>query len=131
MAGAIDDAERLVQWELRTNEKQKILDRLFAEDLMRHDLPRKATDYPELTGELHYAAIGFLARTPSQLLAVNQEDLTKETAQQNLPGTTWQYPNWGRKMRWTVEELAAPGPASDCAVMVRHWVERSGRAQAL
>ena len=25
--------------------------------------------------------------TPSQLLAINQEDLTKETAQQNLPGT--------------------------------------------
>ena len=36
---------------------------------------------------------------------MNQEDLTKEPHQQNLPGTTWQYPNWSRKMRFTVEEL--------------------------
>ena len=35
---------------------------------------------PELTGELHNAIVGFLALTPSQLLAINQEDLTKEAA---------------------------------------------------
>jgi 4-alpha-glucanotransferase len=39
------------------------------------------------------------------LLAINQEDLTKELSQQNLPGTTWQYPNWGRKMRFSLEQL--------------------------
>ena len=49
-------------------------------------LPRQAPAYPELTGELHNAVIGFLALTPAQLLAINHEDLTKETAQQNLPG---------------------------------------------
>ena len=50
--------------------------------------------------------------TPSQLLAINQEDLTKEMNQQNLPGSTWQYPNWGRKMRFTIEQLRGdPGNA--------------------
>ena len=39
----------------------------------------QAAAYPELTGELHNAIVGFLALTPSQLLAINQEDLTKET----------------------------------------------------
>ena len=41
--------------------------------------------------------IGFLLSTPSELAIVNQEDLTGETEQQNLPGSTWQYPNWRQK----------------------------------
>jgi 4-alpha-glucanotransferase len=126
-AGAIDDEAHREQWELRTNEKQKMLDRLFEEGLLRADLPRQAAAYPELTGDLHHAAIGFLARTPAQLLAVNQEDLTKETAQQNLPGTTWQYPNWGRKMRYSVEDLSAREEARGFTAMVRYWVVKSGR----
>ena len=89
----------------RLEEKQKMLDMLFELGLLPPGLPRRASAYPELTGELHNAVVGFLAMTPSQLLAINQEDLTKETAQQNLPGTTWQYPNWGRKMRFTLEQL--------------------------
>jgi len=58
---------------------------------------------------------------------LNQEDLTKETEQQNLPGTTWQYPNWRRKMRFTVEELWREQQALDFAQMFRHWLERTGR----
>jgi 4-alpha-glucanotransferase len=104
-----------------------MLDVLFEMNLMPGHLPRQAGAYPELTGELHNAVIGFLALTPSQLLAVNQEDLTKETAQQNLPGTTWQYPNWGHKMRYTVEELRSDETARNFTLMCRTWVERTGR----
>jgi len=50
--------------------------------------------------------LGFLLATPCVLAAINQEDLSGETEQQNLPGSTWQYPNWRRKMRVTVEEIA-------------------------
>jgi len=49
--------------------------------------------------------IGFLLSTPCALAVVNQEDLTGETDQQNLPGSTWQYPNWRRKMKIPVEEF--------------------------
>jgi 4-alpha-glucanotransferase len=90
-------------------------------------LPREAASYPELTGELHNAVIGFLALTPSRLLALNEEDLTKETAQQNLPGTTWQYPNWGRKMKFTVEQLRSDPQALAFTSMVRRWLAESGR----
>jgi 4-alpha-glucanotransferase len=82
---------------------------------------------PEMTGELHNAVIGFLALTPSQLLAVNQEDLTKEIAQQNLPATTWQYPNWSRKMKFTLEQLRTEPVARDFVAMFRNWLERTGR----
>ena len=50
--------------------------------------------------------VGFLLSTPCRLAIVNQEDLTGETQQQNLPGTTWQHPNWRRKMKVAVEDLA-------------------------
>jgi 4-alpha-glucanotransferase len=126
-AGVIDEVAWRAQWDLRAREKQKMLDRLFAQGLLGPTLPRRASDYPEWTGELHNAAIGFLAQTPSQLLAVNQEDITKEPAQQNLPGTTWQYPNWGRKMRFTVEELRDHEEAKGFARMVRDWIINSGR----
>ena len=80
-----------------------------------------------MSGPLHHAIVGFLALTPSQLLAINQEDLTKELHQQNLPATTWQYPNWGRKMRFTVEQLRADPEARAYAAMFRDWIVRSGR----
>ena len=67
--------------------------------------------------------LGFLLSTPCVLAIINQEDLTGETEQQNLPGSTWQYPNWRRKWRGTVEEL---GPL---AVRFRELAERSGRAE--
>jgi 4-alpha-glucanotransferase len=51
--------------------------------------------------------VGFLLSTPCSLAVVNQEDLTGETAQQNLPGSTWQYPNWRRKMKIRVEEFGS------------------------
>jgi len=127
--GAIDEEAYRSQWAARANEKQKMLDRLLEEGLLRGDSPRQAADYSELTGDLHQAAIGFLARTPAQLLAVNQEDLTKETAQQNLPGTTWQYPNWGRKMRYSLEDLRTCEEARGFAAMVRNWIIESGRAR--
>jgi 4-alpha-glucanotransferase len=126
-AGMLNDEGYRSQWEMRQSEKQKMLDLLFEQNLLPAHLPRCVSAYPELTGDLHYAVIGFLAQTPSQLLAINQEDLTKETAQQNLPGSTWQYPNWGRKMRFTVEELRTNNDAKNFSAMVRNWIVDTGR----
>jgi 4-alpha-glucanotransferase len=111
----------------RAVEKQKMLDALFAEGLLPPSVPRSAREVPELTGELHNAIIGFLAATPSMLLLINQEDLTKEIAQQNLPGTTWQYPNWSRKMHFRLDELYSARQATDFVQMFRHWIEKTGR----
>ena len=58
-----------------------------------------------VTPELHRAFIGFLVSTPAKLVVLNQEDLFLEMNQQNLPGTTDQYPNWKRKMRYSLEDL--------------------------
>lgn len=113
----------------RAAEKQKILDVLHRAGLVPESFPRNASEVPELTGELHNAITGFLASTPSMLMVLNQEDLHKETEQQNLPGSTWQYPNWRRKTRFTVEELRSDGPAKDFTRMFRHWLQKTGRLE--
>jgi 4-alpha-glucanotransferase len=126
-AQLIDEDTARAQHAVRHGEKQKMADVLFELGLMPQHLPRDVQAYPELTGELHNAIVGFLALTPSQLLAINQEDLTKELNQQNLPGSTWQYPNWGRKMRFTVEELRGDHGTRGYTTMFADWIERSGR----
>ncbi len=65
--------------------------------------------------------IGFLLSTSCALAVINQEDLTGETEQQNLPGSTWQYPNWRRKMRIPVEEFGS------IEGRLRDAIVRSGR----
>jgi len=68
--------------------------------------------------------LGFALATPCALAIVNQEDLTGETEQQNLPASTWQHPNWRRKMKVAVEDLAP------LAEDLRRRIERSGRCAA-
>ena len=125
--GTIDDNLRLSQHADRTQDKQRLLDALFTAGLLPGGYEHDAARIPELTGELHYAVSGFLASTPCLMWLINQEDLTKEPHQQNLPGTTAEYPNWGRKMRWTIAELASVKESRDCAAMLRDWVRKSGR----
>jgi 4-alpha-glucanotransferase len=111
----------------RAREKQKLLDLLVSLKLLPEWLPRDASQVPELTGELHYAIVGFLASTPSKLMVLNQEDLLKQTEQQNLPGSTGEYPNWRRKMKCTIEELWTSDEIRNFAEMFRSWLDRTGR----
>ena len=130
-AGTIDrDAYEAQQLD-RARDKQSLLDALFTAGLLPEGHGRRASEIPELTGELHYAIIGFLASTPAVLWLVNQEDMTKEPAQQNVPGTTSEYPNWSRKMRWSIADLGNLRVARDCAGMVKHWIDTTGRSVRL
>src|SRR5579883_1069464 len=130
-AGSLaDEAAYHRMLEERAGEKQRILDAMFQLRLLPDWFPRGARDVPELTGELHNAIVGFLASTPCKLMLLNQEDLLKETEQQNLPGTTEQYPNWRRKMKCTVEELWTSPEVQAFTAMYRNWMERTGRLNA-
>jgi 4-alpha-glucanotransferase len=122
-----DEANYAEQWSIRNQEKQRMLDVMFSLGLLPEWFPRNATDVPDFTGELHNAAVGFLASTPSELMVLSVEDLFKQTDQQNLPGTTEQYPNWRGKMRYTIEEFASNEHAAACSLMFRTWLEKTGR----
>jgi 4-alpha-glucanotransferase len=124
-----DEASYREQLAQREQEKQKMLDAFWKVGLLPEGYPREAWAIPEFTGELHYAAIGFLTSTPSELMVLNQEDLFKEADQQNLPGSTEQYPNWRHKMQVSLEELSTLKTARDCTAMYRYWIEKTNRGR--
>jgi 4-alpha-glucanotransferase len=101
-AGLVDQAGYEQQWATRREELGRLEDALQRAGYARDPL-------------------GFVLATPCALAIVNQEDLTGETEQQNLPASTWQHPNWRRKMKVAVEEL---GPIAED---LRRRLERSGR----
>ncbi|MBV9761196.1 MAG: 4-alpha-glucanotransferase [Acidobacteriaceae bacterium] len=125
-AGLIDDGAYWSQIGERRRERQAMLDRLHMEGLLPHDYPRDAGQLSKVDGALHNAIVGFLARTPSMILLLNQEDLTMEQYQQNLPGSTAEYPNWQRKMKVKVEDLGAEARRG-YAEMFRDQLARTGR----
>lgn len=126
-AGMIDEHGYRSQLAARADDRQKMLNALSAAGLLPEQLSRDAAQYPMLTPELHHAIAGFLALTPCDLWLINQEDLTLETTQQNLPGTTWQHPNWRRKMRFSMEQLRSDPEALALTAMFRDWIVKSGR----
>lgn len=117
-------------WRRRRMEKQKILDLVRALQLVPAHVPSQADEIPELSEELHQAILGLLAMTPCLLLAINQEDLTRDPEQQNLPGTTAQYPNWRHKMRYSLEELESSPEVGVFIAALRRRLETTGRVDA-
>jgi 4-alpha-glucanotransferase len=101
-AGLIDDAGHATQWESRHREIENL---------------NRALDAAGFHGD----PIAFVLSTPCSLAVINQEDLTGETDQQNLPASTWQYPNWRRKMKVAVEQLGT------LEADLRLRIEASGR----
>jgi len=101
-AGLIDDGDYARQWENRRRDIEYLNAALGANGFSGDPL-------------------GFVLSTPCKLAVVNQEDLTGETNQQNLPASTWQYPNWRHKMKVRVEELGG------IEAELRRRIEEAGR----
>jgi 4-alpha-glucanotransferase len=101
-AKLIDDADYQKQWASRRKDIKSLND-VLEEAGFKDD------------------ALSFLLSTPCTLAIVNQEDLTGETDQQNLPASTWQYPNWRHKMKVAVEDLEQLVPD------LRAKIQNSGR----
>ncbi len=123
----MDENGYRAQREDRRREKQHMLDVLHKEKLLPDYYGRHADLIPEMDGDLHNAVFAYLAQVPSMILLLNQEDFTKETEQQNLPGSTAQYPNWQRKMNVSVEDLSSD-KWKPYSAMFQYHLARTGRA---
>jgi 4-alpha-glucanotransferase len=60
--------------------------------------------YTDITSILQ-ACLSFLAASPARIVLANLEDLWLETKPQNIPSTKTEYPNWQRKMQYSLEEF--------------------------
>jgi 4-alpha-glucanotransferase len=117
--------------EKRTADKEKILQRLVASGFLKPGKALVPRAYPELTRNIQSAVIGLLMSSAAKLVVVSQEDLLRDTRQQNVPGTIAEYPSWSMKMAYTVEELREDKYPKECARMFRRWVTRTGRGSSL
>jgi len=99
----------------------------LVDDEEYHDqLVTRERDIDNLNAALETAGfpgdgLGFVLATPSTFAIVNQEDLTGQEYQQNLPASTWQYPNWRRKMKVGVEDFGS------LTNRLQEAIQRSGR----
>ena len=57
---------------------------------------------PALAESIHV----YLARSASDLAAMQIEDLLGMSDPVNVPGTYWEYPNWRRKLDADIEDIA-------------------------
>ncbi len=128
-AGLVDESGYWAQREERRREKQRMLDVLHVENLLPESYGRDAELIADVDGDLHNAVVAYLAQVPSMILLLNGEDFTKETEQQNLPGSTGQYPNWQRKMNVRLEDLFSDRWKPYSAMFKYHMV-RTGRLAA-
>lgn len=127
-AGIFDSQQAITEAAAeREADKEKLLELLQDLGLLPGHCSTDVKAYPEVTGELQNAVVGFLALTPAKLFVLSQEDLFKAADQQNLPGTTAEYPNWSLKMKYTLEQLGSDPKARTFCEMFRNWIDRSGR----
>ncbi len=59
----------------------------------------------EIAGATAAAVHGFVARTPSQVMLVQADDLAGESEPLNVPGTDTERPNWRRRLTGTIDDM--------------------------
>lgn len=111
----------------RTNHRAKIIERLVCDGTLPDHTAHQAWIDTFPTDNLHSAALAFVLKTPCAIALINQEDIFLDTRQQNLPGTTWENPNWVTKNRFSIEELRENAHAAQMAAKFKRLVIESGR----
>jgi 4-alpha-glucanotransferase len=103
-----DDAELQEQLQSRANERVHVGHWLEAQWLLPAERFGQDLHNP-MDISLAAAIIRCCARSQSQMLAVQLEDLVLEKQPVNIPGTSIEYPNWCRKLPATVWDVLASG----------------------
>lgn len=126
--GQLSDEGAKAFIEERHQAKSKILERLVQDGFLNDHSASDASAATLPTEALHSAVMGFLLRTPSRLVMINQEDVFLDIRQQNFPGTTSECANWVTKMRYSVEELRSDSEAISYAGRFKKLLRDSGRS---
>jgi len=74
------------------------------EGLLPTDIPCDPQAVSRMTPSLADAIHAYLARTCCALFVVQPEDVFGVREQVNLPGTTFEHPNWRRKLPFELED---------------------------
>lgn len=110
----------------RASDRRALVAALVDQGLLPVDFPTDRDIAPDRLAELTLACHRFLARTPSQVMLVNIDDLAGEVAQVNVPGTVNEYPNWSRRLAIPLEDLVS-SPEMEATT---HWMSRERGASS-
>ncbi|MCC6273005.1 MAG: 4-alpha-glucanotransferase [Deltaproteobacteria bacterium] len=94
--GLMDEAA----WALETRRRRELRDALET----YFKLGAAGTEEPYLQSLLH-GCLSHLAASEAAWLLINLEDLWGEPEPQNVPGTSWERPNWLRMAAYSLEKL--------------------------
>ena len=89
----------------RGRERELLVEAFVRENI---ELPREILTEEDKKhwGELVAGVNRYLARTPCYYQAIQLEDICLNVEQMNFPGTTFEHPNWQRKLPMTVDDLS-------------------------
>ena len=91
----------------RATDRAHLLAALDHEDLLSEGATLDPASMTEMTDALAAAVHRYVARTPSEVMLIQLEDMCGQHRAVNLPGTTDQHPNWQRRLPVLLEELRA------------------------
>ncbi len=122
--GLFKDAEMRNAYQGREHERRLLLDALDQEKVWPADKCRKGDyiygeGYPEGIEEAVHA---YMAKTNSEVLLLQPEDIFQAEKLQNLPGTdVEQYPNWRTKQNFDLEEMTDSKAYQRHIKIVKKW----------
>jgi 4-alpha-glucanotransferase len=93
--------------EARGRDRQALIAALADQGLLAASFPTGPTLGAGRMASLTLACHRFLARTPSQIMLINIDDLAGEVSQVNVPGTVSAYANWRRRLARDLDDLLA------------------------
>lgn len=91
----------------RERDKQLLVKALENEGLLPAGFESVEAAQAPWSAEIANAVHIYLARSPALLLTVQLDCLAGEQQQTNLPGSSWEYPNWRRRLDRSLEDIAA------------------------
>lgn len=107
-AGHLADADVTT----RDDDRRLLLAALQGRGLWPKDTPAPSGSGDSDTFDLRAAVLEYLAQSQSALMEVRLEDIFGVVAQQNLPGTQQEHPNWRLKLPLSLEQMTQdPEPA--------------------
>ena len=108
-----DPADAVNQRERRVQDKARLLEALVAQELVEESAD-------EISAERFVeVAHAYLSRSAAALAIVQLDDMTGELDPVNVPSTSTEHPNWRRKYRLALEELAADPLATRLAEIMQ------------
>jgi len=105
----------LVDTQARERDRVLLVEALSAQGLLPPEARERLLASPVLPPEVRWGVLEYLARSRAALLEVRLEEVFGLVAQQNLPGTRDEHPNWRQKFPLTLEEMRLTPEAAELA----------------